>query len=697
MKFLRIIAYFTILLCSVAARPSTENSAPAESVTCGGMTWTDGEVLGRHNHDGVIKDVLTMIHEGRIYIRYRGEAAHTNFAIIFHLENGRFPHSQYGDRFDNCLNSSDPSTNVSGYLGPLVNGTISCNGDVYTDGLWLGDYRGGDNIITKQYAIIENGLLRINYHRQGTPYQRKDMSTSLMKSLLEGENGSFMNPNLGFTITLEEVNACFWDQLPKYPDGAAPVDPQPNPNPEPNPNPTPGNCDRGPAIVNTSNVTPTGLTFQFDGNGVNNIKWEIKSGNSTTVASGTTPQLTSPVVNINYGSTLPAGQYTLEIQGGSCNSAVSSQQITIAQPNCNTTPIVGTISNISPTGLTFAYTGAGITSLEWEIRKGAAVVARGTTGTLSTNSASIVFATLSADNYTLAIKGAACSSGYNTRNFTVPLTDSRPTCELGPELREVYDVTPNALKFNFYGNNVFQIDWKIKQNGNVVQQNRLSPTSDRPTINFDLLQDGQYTLEIEGGSCKSTPTTMAFALNAPLYITISEFKAEQSQAGVDLLWKVVEEKNGDRFDVIRYDAQMSNPATLGTVYLRDNSLGNYSFLDQNPSTGVNYYQLKMIDKDDTFSESKILAVQYNHLFEAMVAPNPAADVVNVSFVSKLSGVATAHIYNLAGQKVNEFPVDLKEGNNRQEVRVSGLPEGHYFIKIISGAQQMNLRFIKGFN
>jgi hypothetical protein len=420
-------------------------------------------------------------------------------------------------------------------------------------------------------------------------------------------------------------------------------------------------------------------------------------GNSSVVASGTTPQLTSAVNNISYGTTLPAGQYTLEIQGGSCNSAVSTRQFTVAQANCGTTPIIGTISNISPTGLTFAYNGAGINALEWEIKSGSSIVAKGVTGTLTSNSATIVYATLSAGNYSLSIRGASCTSGYNTKNFTVPLTDSRPNCDLGPELREVYDISSNALKFNFYGNNVFQIDWKIKQNGNVVKQNRLSPTSDRPTINFDLLQDGQYTLEIEGGSCKSTPSTMAFALNVPLYITISEFRAEQSQAGVDLLWKVVEEKNGDRFDVIRYDAQMANPETLGTVYLRDNSLGNYTFLDQNPATGVNYYQLKMIDKDDTFSESKIIAVNYNHLFEAMVAPNPAAENVNISFVSKISGLATAHIYNLAGQKVTEFPVVLKEGNNRQEVRVGGLPEGHYFIKIMSGAQQMNLRFIKGFN
>lgn len=681
-----------VVFCSVAARPSNsldDLSAVATSVTCGGRTWTDGEVLGQHNHDGTIKDVMTMIHEGRIYLRYRNEPAMGNFAIIYHLTNGRFPHSQNAG-FDNCINSADPSTNSSGYLGPLVNNTISCNGDVYTDGLWLGDYRGGDNVITKQYAIIENGLLRVNYHREGTPYQRKDISSGLIKQTIDGENGSIMNPNLGFTITKEEIDACFWGTLPKYPDGG----PVTNPDPDPNPNPG-GNCERGPVLGNITNIATSGLTFQFDGNGVNTIKWEVKSGNSV-VASGTTPQLTSAVVNISYGTTLTAGQYTLEIQGGSCVSSVSSRAFTVTPPNCATTPIVGTISNISQTGLTFAYNGSGINSLEWEIRSGVTIVAKGVTGTLTGSTASIVYSTLAAGNYTLAIKGASCSSGFNTRAFTVPLSDTRQNCDQGPELREVYDVTSTGLRFNFYGNNVFQIDWKIKQNGNVIKQNRLSPTNDRPTVNFDLLQDGQYTLEIEGGSCKSTPSSMAFALNVPLYITISEFSADQSKLGVDLKWKVVEEENGERFEVIRYDAGLANPTTIGTVYLRDNALGNYNFLDQNPATGVNYYQLKMIDKDGTFSESRVIAVNYNHLFEAMVSPNPAADFVNVSFVSKVSGTATAHVYNLAGQKVKEFPMNLAMGNNRHEVIVNGLPEGHYFIKITSGSQQMNLRFIKGF-
>lgn len=1049
MKFLRNLAYLAILFFMVAARAANVEQI-AQSVTCGGLTWTDGEVLGQHNS----KNVVTVIHEGRIYIKYQGESTIiSNRAILFHMSNNRFPADQYIPIIDGCVNAQDPSTDANGYLGPVVNGTISCNGDVYTDGLWLGDYVGGDNVITKQYAIIEDGLLRINYHRQGTPYQRKDISSDLIKQTIDGENGSYMNPNLGFQITKAEIDGCFWNTLPIYPDGGAPTTPT-------TPEPSDGNCQSGPTLVNTSNVSATGLTFQFDainvsnikwqvktasgsvaasgetgtltsanvpisfgttlasgqytleiqgascvsnvssrtfsvslpactstpviGNilnvsttslvfnytsaAMNNVQWEIRSGsnvvangvaatsqatatlryadlapgnytlaiksadctgnfvtkaftipvpplspcqsgptlvstsnvsatgmtfqfdalgvsqikwavksgttvvasgttpqltsavvniafgktlaagtytleiqgasctssastrtfsvalanctstptigtisdiattalkftytgtansklqweirngatvvasntttasgntatinysalapgtytlavktadctgsfntksftipvpplanctegpsivatsnvsatgltfqfhannvsqikwevksNGTVVASGTTPQLTSALVDITFGKTLAAGTYQLEIQGGNCTSAVSSQAFSVAEANCAIVPTIGTISSISTTGLTFNYTGAGVTKIEWEVREGSTVVARNITGVLPSTSATITYGTLPAGNYTLAIKAANCESAFNTKTFFVPLTESRTPCNYGPNLMEVYDITSSGLQFNFHGDGVYQLDWKILQNGNVVRQDRLSPTSDRPTIAYEQLPDGQYTLEIQGGSCISTPSSMAFALNVPLYIYITQFEATQSKAGVTLNWNVVEEKNGEKFEVIRYDASMRNPEVIGTVYLRDNTLGKYDFLDENPSSGANYYQLKMIDRDGSFSESKLIAVNYNQIFDAVIAPNPAHDEVTLSFVSKEAGLGTIQVYNLMGQQVGEYPLAVSVGANRQKISVNYLVDGHYFVKVVTATQQINLRLVK---
>ncbi|MCF2490842.1 T9SS type A sorting domain-containing protein [Dyadobacter sp. CY347] len=456
----------------------------------------------------------------------------------------------------------------------------------------------------------------------------------------------------------------------------------------------PGTCPGGPTLGAISNISTTALRFQFDGNGVPSITWRIKSG-STVVRNGKTPGLTSSLVDISF-TALSGGSYTLEIEGGDCVSSVSSKSftVTVTRPNCNGGPTISTITNISASGATVNFNGTNIPNLTWRLKKSGNVVANGKTQNLTSNSAAISFATQAAGSYTLEIEGGDCASTVSTKTFTITAVDNRLPCEYGPILKSVYNQTDTDLVFNFHGNNVSSIDWKIMQGSTMMRSARVNLTSDRPKISYAKLERGSYTLQIEGGSCKSTVQTMAFRIDDVLPIYIARFEAAPAEEGVELSWNVTEEQNGKGFEVIRYDNQIKVPNVIGELPLSDKRVGEYKFIDKSPLYGNNYYQLKMVDIDGKFLSSRIVTVRYEAITGAFIAPNPVRDLVNVEFISKSAGKGRVETYNMSGIKLNSAEQDVVEGKNTLPLNVTGLNEGHYFLKVYYGDQEMNLRFFK---
>jgi len=95
------------------------------------------------------------------------------------------------------------------------------------------------------------------------------------------------------------------------------------PTPIPDPKPDLVKCKEGPDIVRISAITSTGAVFQFHGVQVVELKWEIVG----TAFSGTIKP-TSNQIGIGYN--LPAGTYTLRLQGVSC-SGVSTKSFTVPE------------------------------------------------------------------------------------------------------------------------------------------------------------------------------------------------------------------------------------------------------------------------------------------------------------------------------------------------------------------------------
>ena len=56
---------------------------------------------------------------------------------------------------------------------------------------------------------------------------------------------------------------------------------------------------------------------------------------------------------------------------------------------------------------------------------------------------------------------------------------------------------------------------------------------------------------------------------------------------------------------------------------------DYSIVDEQPLQDIDFYRLKMIDADDKFTYSNIVAVKINAVNKLQIFPNPAAAILFV--------------------------------------------------------------------
>ncbi len=184
-------------------------------------------------------------------------------------------------------------------------------------------------------------------------------------------------------------------------------------------------------------------------------------------------------------------------------------------------------------------------------------------------------------------------------------------------------------------------------------------------------------------------------LEAALPITISEIKGTWSEKNtVQLSWSVSEYVNGSHFEVERFGKDGVMHA-IGVVPPSKSGTGEYSWQDNNPLDDINYYRLKLVDNDGSFSYSSIISVKPEGIRRPLtVYPNPVTDRLFADMWVKDEGVVKIEVCNLAGFAVAESYETVSTGLNNLYVDTSGLPAGIYFLKTSHKEQTAVAKFIR---
>lgn len=164
------------------------------------------------------------------------------------------------------------------------------------------------------------------------------------------------------------------------------------------------------------------------------------------------------------------------------------------------------------------------------------------------------------------------------------------------------------------------------------------------------------------------------ALDTSLPVTLIDFRATKEGSIANLQWATTEETNSDYFEV-QHSIDAKIWRVLGKVKSNGESaiLRKYNYTHTTPSNGLNYYRLRMVDKDATYAYSAIRSLKLEWAGTIAPYPNPASTTIRLknADLSQLSGI---FIYDMKGQAVVKLNTKLTE-----EIDVSRLPSGIYVL------------------
>lgn len=167
-----------------------------------------------------------------------------------------------------------------------------------------------------------------------------------------------------------------------------------------------------------------------------------------------------------------------------------------------------------------------------------------------------------------------------------------------------------------------------------------------------------------------------------LPVKLVSFAASKTETNSILKWATTEETNSDHFEV-----QHSQDADRWSVIGKVNSAGdskvttNYQFSHSTPVDGINYYRLRMIDRDETFAYSRIVSVHFQDSNNFNVYPNPASRFLKIDTSGK-HAIQSIELIGMQGKtrylnkNTTELSVISSEGLN-----ISSLIPGAYVVKI----------------
>src|SRR5690606_20929585 len=123
-----------------------------------------------------------------------------------------------------------------------------------------------------------------------------------------------------------------------------------------------------------------------------------------------------------------------------------------------------------------------------------------------------------------------------------------------------------------------------------------------------------HSLVAPAGTAKITLSNVeaSFATENTLPVSLTSFTAEKQNSVVKLNWTTASEQKNSHFDVLRSSDGKAFHSIAEVAGAGDlNEVRHYSYRDNNPFPGVNYYKLRQVDFDGTATESDIKAVTLN--------------------------------------------------------------------------------------
>ncbi len=305
--------------------------------------------------------------------------------------------------------------------------------------------------------------------------------------------------------------------------------------------------------------------------------------------------------------------------------------------------------------------------------------------------------TISSNPTISSIEGVGCKYGFATDSIVITLANPLPAGNYQVILQEgtdgntltdiCGDMAPEATiplsiasAPTILGNSVINVGEKDTLQLTAVNNKWLSSNNAIATVD----SNGIVTAHLAGVvtivdtatfSCGIGIKTFNITVVNSVPVLIEKYKLTiENNKKVLNSWHTATELNTSHF-IIQHSADGSSYKDIGTEKAIGSGANSYSFTDNNPANGTNYYRLQSVDKDGASTFSKVvsasLAINDSRF---TIYPNPAKDNVTI----KGNHIASVQVIDNIGMVVKI--VYLKDTAN-PTLSINSLSAGVYHLRI----------------
>jgi hypothetical protein len=181
-----------------------------------------------------------------------------------------------------------------------------------------------------------------------------------------------------------------------------------------------------------------------------------------------------------------------------------------------------------------------------------------------------------------------------------------------------------------------------------------------------------------GATCRPTTTLLP--------VELTHFEVSKIEEGMLLEWTTASEIENSHFEVeISYNG--TNWSSIGVVQGAGNSMeeNNYSFIDNEIGSGVQYYRLKQVDFDGTEYSSNIKHFSFDETEELKMFIAFQNETNKIEVQAKFNGMGEAFLMDTRGKivEIKSF-ISANKAGTKIIFDSNNLSESIYFVQIKSG-------------
>ncbi|MES2847717.1 MAG: GEVED domain-containing protein [Bacteroidota bacterium] len=170
--------------------------------------------------------------------------------------------------------------------------------------------------------------------------------------------------------------------------------------------------------------------------------------------------------------------------------------------------------------------------------------------------------------------------------------------------------------------------------------------------------------------------------STPLPVGLLAFNAQRAAKVNKVTWTTSQEINTDKF-IVERSTDGRNFTAIGEVAAAGNSSNNisYSYIDYTPAMGVNFYRLKVIERNGSLKYSAVRSVRNEGTADIAIYPNPVKGMMMLNITSDRIDKAIVTISDMNGRLVQVRTNAINEGSNYININTAALSSGTYIVKI----------------